>query len=44
MGALVAEANSCLMLPIVAKCESVDLLVIDDGSIRVLETIRFPVS
>ena len=44
MGSLLAEANSCLVLPIVAKCESVDLLVIDDGSIRVLETIRFPVS
>ena len=41
MGALLAEANSCLVLPIVVKCESVDLLVIDDGSIQILETALF---
>ena len=41
IGPILAEANSCLVLPITATCQSVDLLEVDDGNIRVLETMRF---
>ncbi len=41
IGSILAEVNSCLALPITAMCQSVNLLEVDDGNIRVLDTMHF---